>query len=62
VLEFLAQQGGVTAQVRVLALPDRFIEHGSPKELRKRYHLDAEAIAVQAASEITKLERRFKIV
>jgi 1-deoxy-D-xylulose-5-phosphate synthase len=62
VLEFLAQQGGVTAQVRVLGLPDQFIEHGSPKELRKRYHLDAESIAAQAASEITKLERRFKIV
>ena len=33
------------AKVCIIALPDKFIEHGSVKELKKKYHLDAESIA-----------------
>ncbi|RKI41148.1 1-deoxy-D-xylulose-5-phosphate synthase [bacterium D16-51] len=36
------------AKVCIVALPDRFIEHGSVKELKKKYHLDAESIAKKA--------------
>jgi 1-deoxy-D-xylulose-5-phosphate synthase len=62
VLELLTQQGVSVPQIRLLGLPDRFIEHGTPKELRKRYHLDAESIAQQVAADITRLERKYKIV
>lgn len=36
--------GGKDVSVCTVALPDQFIEHGSVKELKKKYHLDAESI------------------
>ena len=36
--------GGNDVAVCTVALPDQFIEHGSVKELKKKYHLDAESI------------------
>lgn len=35
---------GLEARVRILALPDRFIEQGTREELLKRYHISAEGI------------------
>lgn len=35
---------GKNVTVCIVALPDKFIEHGSIKELKKKYHLDAESI------------------
>ena len=43
VAELLHQQG-ITTQVLQLGLPDRFIEHGNPKELLMDCHLDVKGI------------------
>ncbi|MEP7110417.1 MAG: 1-deoxy-D-xylulose-5-phosphate synthase [Ferruginibacter sp.] len=44
VLEFMNEYG-YTADVKIMGIPDRFIDHGSPKELYKEIGLDANAIA-----------------
>ena len=44
ILEFMADNG-YKADVRILGIPDRIVEHGSQKELHKECHYDAEAIA-----------------
>lgn len=43
VIEFLHQQG-ITCDVLILGLPDRFIEHGDPNTLLSRVALDTAAI------------------
>ena len=43
-------------QVRI-GLPDKFIEHGSRRDLLQRYGLDAHSIADRAKSELTRLLR-----
>ena len=50
ILEFMAQNG-FSAQVKLLGIPDRFIEHGSLKELYKICGIDTEGI-VNAAHEM----------
>ena len=44
ILEFMAAHG-YAADVRILGIPDRIVEHGSQKELHKECHYDADAIA-----------------
>jgi 1-deoxy-D-xylulose-5-phosphate synthase len=44
VLEELAN-AGVAVPLRVLAIPDRLVEHGSSEKIRHRLGLDAEGIA-----------------
>jgi 1-deoxy-D-xylulose-5-phosphate synthase len=44
VLEFM-NQNNYQAQIKILGIPDRIIEHGSPKELHKECGYDALAIA-----------------
>ncbi len=44
VLEYLAQRG-LHVPVKIVALPDEFIPHGSQGELRARYGLTPEAVA-----------------
>jgi 1-deoxy-D-xylulose-5-phosphate synthase len=44
VLEFMAQHN-YKAEVKILGIPDRIVEHGSPKELYHECHYDAPAIA-----------------
>lgn len=44
VLEFMAQYN-YTAQVKMLGIPDRLVEHGSLKELHRECNYDAQAIA-----------------
>jgi 1-deoxy-D-xylulose-5-phosphate synthase len=43
VLEFMADHG-YTAQVKRLGIPDRFIEHGEPKELYEECGFSAQQI------------------
>jgi len=43
ILEFMAENG-YTAQVKVLGIPDKFIEHGTPEDLYKECGLDAKGI------------------
>jgi 1-deoxy-D-xylulose-5-phosphate synthase len=43
VLEFMAQHG-YKNDVRILGIPDKIVEHGTPKELQKESGYDAEAI------------------
>lgn len=50
ILEFMAQNG-FSAQVKLLGIPDRFIEHGSLKELYKICGIDTEGI-VNAVHEL----------
>lgn len=50
VLEFMTAHQ-YKADVKILGIPDRIVEHGSQKELHKECHYDAEAIA-EAAREM----------
>ncbi|MFN5478520.1 MAG: 1-deoxy-D-xylulose-5-phosphate synthase [Chitinophagaceae bacterium] len=49
VLEFMAAHN-YRAQVKILGIPDRIVEHGSQKELHRECHYDAQAIAEAALS------------
>jgi 1-deoxy-D-xylulose-5-phosphate synthase len=44
VLEFMAAND-YTAQVKILGIPDRLVEHGTPKQLYSEIGIDAEHIA-----------------
>jgi 1-deoxy-D-xylulose-5-phosphate synthase len=44
VLEFMNEYG-YKADVKIMGIPDRLVEHGSPKELYNEIGLDANAIA-----------------
>jgi 1-deoxy-D-xylulose-5-phosphate synthase len=44
VLEFMAEHG-YTSKVTIMGIPDRLVEHGTPKELYREIGLDAESIA-----------------
>ena len=44
ILEFMAEHG-YNAQVRIMGIPDRIVEHGSLRELHHECHYDAQAIA-----------------
>lgn len=52
ILEFMAAHG-YHAEVNILGIPDRIVEHGSQKELHHECHYDAEAI-VETAREMMK--------
>jgi 1-deoxy-D-xylulose-5-phosphate synthase len=47
VIDLLQQSGISDVQVKVIAIPDEFVEHGSQAQLRANYGLDAEGIARQ---------------
>ena len=44
ILEFMAQHG-YKNDIKILGIPDRLVEHGTPKELQKECGYDAQAIA-----------------
>ncbi|MGQ0738154.1 MAG: 1-deoxy-D-xylulose-5-phosphate synthase [Bacteroidota bacterium] len=44
ILEFMAAHG-YNNEVRILGIPDRLVEHGTPKELQRECGYDAQAIA-----------------
>jgi 1-deoxy-D-xylulose-5-phosphate synthase len=48
VLDLLQQSGISNIQVKVIGIPDEFVEQGSQAQLRANYSLDAEGIARQA--------------
>jgi 1-deoxy-D-xylulose-5-phosphate synthase len=62
VAEFFSRQVASAPQIRMLGLPDCFVEHGSIKELRARYGLDAASIAKHVETDLSRQERRLKIV
>jgi 1-deoxy-D-xylulose-5-phosphate synthase len=47
IIEFMTAHG-YQATVKMLGIPDRVVEHGSPKELQKECEFDAESIASTA--------------
>ncbi|HYF32916.1 MAG TPA: 1-deoxy-D-xylulose-5-phosphate synthase [Chitinophagaceae bacterium] len=47
ILEFMAEHH-YTAQVKILGIPDRIVEHGTPKDLHRECGFDAAAIAATA--------------
>ena len=52
VLEFMNEHQ-YSAEIKLLGIPDKFIEHGSPKELYHECGFDADAIA-EAVKEMVK--------
>lgn len=44
ILEFMAQHN-YNAEVKIMGIPDRIVEHGTPKQLYNECHYDADAIA-----------------
>jgi 1-deoxy-D-xylulose-5-phosphate synthase len=48
VIDLLQQSGISDIKVKVIAIPDEFVEHGSQARLRAHYGLDADGIARQA--------------
>jgi 1-deoxy-D-xylulose-5-phosphate synthase len=44
VIDLLQQSGITDVKVKVIAIPDEFVEHGSQARLRAKYNLDAEGI------------------
>jgi len=48
VLEMLEENGEHPQQFRRIGLPDRFVEHGSPSEIRETYGVNAERILEEA--------------
>ncbi len=49
VLEFMAEHG-YQSKVTIMGIPDRLVEHGTPKELYREIGLDAESIAAKIRS------------
>jgi 1-deoxy-D-xylulose-5-phosphate synthase len=50
ILHFLHREGLANRPVRLMGLPDRFVEHGSQKELLQEVGLDAESVATVVRS------------
>ncbi len=44
ILEYAAENGIDSSKVRIIGLPDEFIEHGSVAQIQKKYGLDTESI------------------
>ncbi|HMK66428.1 MAG TPA: transketolase C-terminal domain-containing protein, partial [Thermodesulfobacteriota bacterium] len=44
VMEWLHQNRAEGIRVRSVGIPDRFVEHGSPKKIRNLYGLDSEGL------------------
>ena len=57
VLELLAQEG-LNIPVKMIGLPDKFIEHGAPDLLREKYGLTPEKIAQNTFSWLEELDRK----
>jgi 1-deoxy-D-xylulose-5-phosphate synthase len=53
VLEFM-NENGYKAEVQMLGIPDRIVEHGSPKELHRECKYDALAIVETVRSMLQK--------
>lgn len=54
ILEFMNQHG-YHAEVRIMGIPDKLVEHGTPKQLYEEIGLDANAIA-EVARQLAKTE------
>ncbi len=60
ILEFMNAHG-YKADVKIMGIPDRIVEHGSPKELYEEVGIDTYSI-VQALRELSKVEVKEKIL
>jgi 1-deoxy-D-xylulose-5-phosphate synthase len=61
VLELLADHG-LLAPVKRLAIPDQFVEHGSPEILREKYGLDAKGILKGALEILEQPAREQRVI
>ena len=54
VLEFM-NANGYKAEVKIMGIPDRLVEHGTPKQLYEEIGIDANgiALALRAMAEVT---------
>jgi 1-deoxy-D-xylulose-5-phosphate synthase len=59
VLEFMNEHN-YKAEIKILGIPDRLVEHGTPKELHKECGYDAQAI-VDAVREMMKIAVNIKL-
>jgi 1-deoxy-D-xylulose-5-phosphate synthase len=63
VVEYLSQKmGDAMPRVRIIGLPDKFVEHGGNRELRERYGLSAIGVTAAVLCEQESAEQRLKIV
>ena len=60
VLEFMVAHQ-YQSQIIILGIPDKIIEHGSPKQLQHEAGFDAEAIYTSAKNLLTKSEQGLKL-
>jgi 1-deoxy-D-xylulose-5-phosphate synthase len=58
ILEFMAQHG-YKNEVRILGIPDRLVEHGTPKELHKECGYDTQAL-IEAVRKMMKEKLQVK--
>jgi 1-deoxy-D-xylulose-5-phosphate synthase len=61
VLEYLEESGLHDVKLRRIGIPDEFVEHGSPAQLRAKYNLDAKGISTRVRAlfpELTSVEAR----
>ncbi|MEP6674456.1 MAG: 1-deoxy-D-xylulose-5-phosphate synthase [Ferruginibacter sp.] len=61
ILEFMAMHN-YSAQVKIMGIPDRLVEHGTPKELYNEIGIDANTIAeaLRVFSDVKKMEIQYK--
>jgi 1-deoxy-D-xylulose-5-phosphate synthase len=59
ILEFMAEHG-YKNEVKIMGIPDRLVEHGTPKELHRECGYDAQAIA-EAVREMMKEKIHVKV-
>jgi len=52
ILEFIDRENMKDVEVKVIGLPDEFIEHGKREELMRKYNLTPEGIASIIAKEL----------
>jgi len=62
VLECLNRAGRDTSMVKILGLPDSFIEHGTQRELREKYMIDPQGIYKSALELLNKTPLKGKIL
>jgi 1-deoxy-D-xylulose-5-phosphate synthase len=54
----LLQEAGISdVKVKMIGIPDKFVEHGTPSILREKYGLDANGIARETIALLPEVKR-----
>ncbi|HAS27605.1 MAG TPA: 1-deoxy-D-xylulose-5-phosphate synthase, partial [Dehalococcoidia bacterium] len=57
VLSLLQREGLTDVRVKTIGIPDKYVEHGTPKILRVKYGLDSEGIVKEALALLPEVKR-----